>query len=71
MIKGDASASPVFVMKGGDPMLKRYIVNGMEFQYEEGEQPAGAVEVKPEKKAAEPLNKAVKPANNKRTVKRK
>ena len=52
-------------------MLKRYIVNGMEFQYEEGEQPAGAVEVKPEKKAAEPLNKAVKPANNKRTVKRK
>ena len=52
-------------------MLKRYIVNGMEFQYEEGEQPAGAVEVKPEEKAAEPLNKAVKPANKKRTVKRK
>lgn len=47
-------------------MLKRYIVNGMEFQYEEGTQPKGAVEVKPEKKAAEPLNKAVKPANKKR-----
>ena len=52
-------------------MLKRYIVNGLEYQYEEGTQPKGAVEVKPEKKAAEPLNKAVKPANKKRTVKRK
>jgi hypothetical protein len=53
-------------------MLKRYIVNGMEFQYEEGEQPAGAVEVKPEKKkAAEPQNKAVKPANKAKAVKGK
>lgn len=52
-------------------MLKRYIVNGMEFQYEEGEQPAGAVEVKPEKKAAEPQNKAVKPANKSRKSVRK
>jgi len=58
-------------MEGGETVLKRYIVNGMEFQYDEGEQPAGAVEVKPEEKAAEPLNKAVKPANKKRTVKRK
>lgn len=46
-------------------MLKRYIVNGLEYQYEEGEQPKGAVEIQPEKKAAEPLNKAVKPANKK------
>ncbi len=46
-------------------MLKRYIVNGKEYQYEEGEQPEGAVELRPEKKAAEPLNKAVKPAANK------
>lgn len=52
-------------------MLKRYIVNGLEFQYEEGTQPAGAVEVKPEKKAAEPLNKAVKPADKSRKVVRK
>ena len=53
-------------------MLKRYIVNGMEFQYEEGEQPAGAVEVKPEMKAAEPLkNKAVKPTNKTKAVKGK
>ena len=58
-------------MKGGDPMLKRYIVNGLEFQYEEGEQPAGAVEVKPEKKSAEPQNKAVKPANKSRKSVRK
>ena len=58
-------------MEGGETVLKRYIINGMEFQYEEGEQPAGAVEVKPEKKAAEPLNKAVKPANKKKVVKRK
>ena len=52
-------------------MLKRYIVNGMEFQYEEGEQPVGDVEVKPEKKAAEPQNKAVKPANKAKAVKGK
>lgn len=52
-------------------MLKRYIVNGMEFQYEEGEQPAGAVEVKPEKKAAELLNKVVKPANKVRKAAKK
>ena len=51
-------------------MLKRYIVNGLEYQYEEGEQPAGAVELKPTKKAAEPLNKAVKPANKVKAVKK-
>ena len=52
-------------------MLKRYIVNGLEFQYEEGTQPAGAVEIQLEKKAAEPLNKAVKPANKAKAVKKK
>lgn len=56
-------------MKGGDPMLKRYIVNGKEYQYEEGKQPAGAVEVQPEK--AEPLNKVVKPANKVRKAAKK
>lgn len=43
-------------------MLKKYLINGREYQYEEGEQPAGAVELRP-KKAVEPSNKAVKPAN--------
>lgn len=45
-------------------MLKYYIVNGKEWQFEEGEQPQGAVEVK----AVEPPKKAVKPANKARKV---
>ena len=48
-------------------MLKQYIVNGKQYQYEEGEQPEGAVEVK----AVEPPKKAVKPANKSRAVKTK
>ena len=44
-------------------MLKQYIVNGKEFQFEEGEQPEGAVELK---KAVEPSKKAVRPANKSR-----
>lgn len=45
-------------------MLKEYIVNGKQYQFEEGEQPEGAVEVK----AVEPSNKAVKkPANKSRS----
>ena len=54
-------------------MLKHYIYGGKEFQYEEGEQPEGAVEIKPtEKKAAEPLNKAAKPTDKRaRAVKKK
>lgn len=45
-------------------MLKDYLYNGKQFQFNEGEQPKGAVEVKPpEAKKAEPENKAVKPAN--------
>lgn len=43
-------------------MLKDYIVNGKQFQFEEGKQPKGAVEVK----AVEPSDKAVKPANKAR-----
>ena len=43
-------------------MLKNYEWKGLQWQYEEGEQPDGAVEVK---KAVEPPKKAVKPAANK------
>lgn len=43
-------------------MLKDYIVNGKQYQFNEGEQPEGAVEVK----AVKPSNKAVKPANKAR-----
>ena len=49
-------------------MLKDYLVNGRQFQYEEGKQPDGAVEVK---KAVESSNKAAKPANKRRAVKTK
>ena len=52
-------------------MLKYYIIKGKQYQYEEGSQPAGAVEfkkVKPSEKAvttkpAETLEKAETPAN--------
>ena len=50
-------------------MLKQYIINGKQYQYEESKQPAGAVELKkavePSEKAAKPANKAAKPAANK------
>lgn len=46
-------------------MLKNYEWKGLQWQYEEGEQPEGAVEVK---KAVEPSNKAAKPANKARKV---
>lgn len=53
-------------------MLKNYIYKGLQFQFEEGKQPEGAVEVK----AAKPSEKAVeakaqKPANKARAVKTK
>lgn len=48
-------------------MLKDYIVNGKQFQFEEGTQPEGAVEVK----AVEPSTKAVKPVNKSRKSVRK
>ncbi len=48
-------------------MLKNYLMpNGHTYQYEEGEQPEGAVEVKPnkpEEKAKKPANKARKTSN--------
>ena len=37
-------------------MLKQYVINGKQYQYEEGEQPEGAMELKV--KAKEPKNKA-------------
>lgn len=46
-------------------MLKLYKVGGLTFQFEEGQQPKGAAEVKPEKaeaKEAAPKNKARKAA---------
>lgn len=43
-------------------MLKNYIVNGKQYQFEEGEQPKDAVEVK----AAKTQDKAAKPQNKKR-----
>jgi len=54
-------------------MLKTYRYNGGTFQFIEGEQPAGAVEVtaEPPRKAATTENKAVKPANKARAVKAK
>ena len=52
-------------------MLKSYLWRGVEWQFEESEQPEGAVELKPTKKAAEPHNKAVKPANKAKAVKKK
>jgi hypothetical protein len=59
-------------------MLKQYIFNGHQYQYEEGEQPEGAVELKakakavePPAKAKEPANKAVKPANKTRKAVKK
>lgn len=46
-------------------MLKRYLVNGKEFQYEEGEQPSGAVELKPEKKAVKAQSNKSRQTKNK------
>lgn len=44
-------------------MLKQYIYNGKQYQFEDNDVPEGAAELK---KAVEPSNKAVKPANKKR-----
>ena len=44
--------------------MKIYIVDGVARWYEEGKQPEGAVELKPEKKV-EPTNKAKKQVKNK------
>ena len=58
-------------------MLKIYDYRGQKYQFEEGEQPDGAVEAKtvtppekvaemPEEKAKAPANKAQKPSNKSR-----
>lgn len=51
-------------------MLKHYMYNGCEWQFEEGDQPAGAVEIV-KKKAVEPSNKEKKPVNKARKAVRK
>ena len=61
--------------------MKRYMVNGSEFWYDEGKQPVGAIEVKAEKpadkqqapatKEAEPSDKAKAPAKKPRTTRTK
>lgn len=48
-------------------MLKTYKYNGLTFQFEEGEQPKGAVEVK----QAAAKTKEVKPANKSRSTRTK
>lgn len=64
-------------LKGGETMLKIYEYRGQMYQFEEGEQPDGAVEAKtvtppekvaemPEEKAKAPANKARNPANKTR-----
>lgn len=58
-------------------MLKNYIWNGAQFQFEAGQEPAGAVELAPQaveppkKQEAEKPAKAVKPANKAKAVKTK
>jgi len=50
-------------LKGGETdMMKDYIVGGRQYQFEEGEQPKDAVEVK----KVEPQDKAARPQNKKR-----
>lgn len=52
-------------------MLKEYIYNGVQYQFTEGDQPEGAVELKaqPPEKVAQ--TKVVKPANKAKAVKAK
>lgn len=55
-------------------MKKKYLYEGAFWLFEEGRQPAGAVEVAEEKaeaKKAEPQAKAVKPKNKARETKKK
>jgi hypothetical protein len=53
-------------------MLKIYSIGGQLYQFEEGKQPAGAVEVGAKTKAVEPPKKeAPKPANKAKAVKTK
>lgn len=54
-------------------MLKIYEYNGLTFQFEEGQQPAGAVEKKPAEAPENPaeVKNRKPPANKARTVKGK
>lgn len=51
--------------------LKRYRIGEHFFQYEEGKQPEGAVLADVQEKAAEPRNKARRPANKRIAPKKK
>lgn len=51
-------------------MLKRYMYQGLAFQYEEGEQPEGAILIE-EPTAKKPAAKARKTANKARTTRTK
>ena len=54
--------------------MKRYMVNGAEFWYHEGDQPEGAIEIKAEKPADKqqaPATKEAAPARKPRTTKTK
>ena len=51
-------------------MLKNYLVDGKQYQYEEGEQPEGAVEVE-EKNVEQVKTKIYKPANKARRTAKK
>lgn len=64
---GRASVLPSALKGGETDMMKDYMVNGRQYQFEEGTQPENAVEVK----KVEPQNKAVKPANKARRTKQK
>lgn len=64
---GRASVLPSALKDGETDMMKDYMVNGRQYQFEEGTQPENAVEVK----KVEPQNKAVKPANKARRTKQK
>ncbi|MCR4851029.1 MAG: hypothetical protein K5870_07185 [Lachnospiraceae bacterium] len=46
-------------------MLKKYIINGKEWQFEEGKQPEGAVEATNTRKPVAPVQKAVEEVENK------
>ena len=52
-------------------MLKHYMYNGREYQFEEKERPEGAVEIKKEKTVKPEQTKEQKPANKAGTVKTK
>jgi hypothetical protein len=58
-------------LKGGEIMLKIYEYNGKTYQFEEGEQPAGAVEVQKTNPEEDADTKIYKPANKARRTSKK